>query len=178
MPTTVDGYVHELHERLKAVLEARGGSVEQLLNVPDAVELLVSSSTLPKTPNKLAELIGKVWTSGKVRDELGVPTRQALQARREAGSVLGVKASDGSVYFPLSQFRREGRETVVKPAMQAMFRVLRDHDPWAVVVLLQTPSPKLDERTPVDWEREHGDAAAERLQALAHQVNGEWSRGR
>lgn len=178
MSLTVDGYVHELQEQLKTVLKARGHSVDQLMDVTSAVDLLVSSSTVPNTPNKLAQLVGKVWTGARAREELGVPTRQALQARRDTGSVLGVKASDGSVYFPLSQFRREGSKTVVKPAMQAMFRVLRGHDPWAVAVLLHTPAPELENTTPLEWEHTHGDSAAEKLRTLAQHVDREWSRGR
>lgn len=151
--------------------ELSKGPVRELPPPKQAAEVL--RELIATVPHPLAERIGPVWTSVHTREQLGLNTRQALDSRRRSGSILGVKTSNGEVFYPLSQFRVTNGTIEVRPALVAMFKVLRDQDPWAVATLLTVPAPELDDHTPVQWERQGKDNKA--LVALAQRVRHEWA---
>lgn len=145
---------------------------------PDDVAASLGSlvAYLPEeSPNELAALLGPFWSSAKVQDALGVPTRQALASRRKNGSVLGLKTSDGDVVYPVWQFHRRDDAIEVKPALVGMLRILKTFDPWTVAVVLRTPAPELKGLTPIDWVRAGRPAAT--LVELARVVAREWAAG-
>jgi hypothetical protein len=109
--------------------------------------------------NELADLVGPFWSETKVCDALGVDA-VALQARREAGTVLGLTTSDGERVYPVSQFDRQDGTVEVRPALVPFLSALRRFDAWAVAVLLHTPAPELDDQTPLDWVPQDGSPEA------------------
>lgn len=164
-------------ERLAVVLEQ--GDRDTELPAPDEFAETMDSLVVhvrEESPNELADLVGPFWTGARTREALGVATRQAMDSRRRSGSILGVKSSDGDLFYPVSQFHRRSDGTVeVKPALVVVFRVLRDFDSWTTAVFLHTPAPELGGRTPLDWVRKGNDAKA--LEDLAVAVAREWSAG-
>lgn len=124
--------------------------------------------------NDLVGFLSPFWSSAKVRTELGLHTRQALDSRRRSGSILALKTSDGQLVFPVSQFHRTAGKVEVKPELRSIFSTLRKHDPWTVAVLLHTPAQELGALTPLDWVR-HGNDTLQ-LVAFARRIDAEWSR--
>ena len=172
MTPATTSHGHELTvwiDQVKAELSK--GPARALPPPEQAAEVL--RGLMATVPHPLADRIGPVWTSVHTREQLGLNTRQALDSRRRSGSVLGVRASTGEVFYPLSQFRVTHGTVEVRPALAAMFRVLRDQDPWAVATLLTVPAPELDDHTPLQWERE--GRSAEDMVRLARRVRHEWA---
>lgn len=151
--------------------ELSKSQIRQLPPPEQAAEVL--RDLVVAAPHPLAERIGPVWTSVHTREQLSLKSRQALDSRRRTGSILGVKASNGEVYYPVSQFRVINGEVEVRPALAAMFKALRDQDPWAVATLLTVPATELGDQSPLQWER--AGRNAETLVMMAHRVRHEWA---
>ena len=126
--------------------------------------------------NELVALLGPFWSAGKTRQALGLKTRQALNERRRAGTVLGLRTSDGEIVYPVSQFMRHDAGVQVRPALVGLFRTLREHDPWAVATLLHAAAPELGGQTPLERARLAG-ADEDVLLDLARAVDREWRAG-
>ena len=125
-------------------------------------------------PNELAELVEPVWSAAWASQALEV-TPEELQGRQRAGLLLAVALIDGDEVYPVFQFQNHGGQTQVKPGLQPLLRALREYDPWAVAVLLKTPSPELQGMTPLEWLSTGGDPEAVAL--LGEAVAREWSAG-
>lgn len=156
-------------DQFKATLSK--GRVRQLPSPERAAEVL--RDMVATAPHPLADRIGPVWSSIQTREQLGLNSRQALDSRRRSGSILGVRASNGAIYYPVSQFRVVNGAVEVRPALAAMFKALRDQDPWAVATLLTVPAPELEDQSPLQWEYADKDSSA--LAMLAHRVRREWA---
>ena len=128
----------------------------------------------PVTQNEIAEVVGACWSENKVLTALGV-TSETLAAWRSTGRILGLLSSDGARAYPVTQFERRAGAVEVRPALLPVLRALRGFDPWAVAVLLHTPAPELDGRTPLEWLS--GGRAPETLAGLAETVAREWAAG-
>jgi hypothetical protein len=122
--------------------------------------------------NEIAKLVGPMWSEAKVCDALGIEAK-ALATRREEGTVLVPMMSDGVRAYPISQFQRTDGAIEVRPALIPFLTTLRHFDPWTVAVLLQTPAPELEDKTPFDWLGIGGDPKV--LEDLARTVSSEWS---
>lgn len=170
----IDRYISDIASKIKESLTVRLTKHAGMRHLPDTEQVAAAVVDLidETQPNELAAVVGPFWSAAKVRDELGVPTRQALESRRKSGTLLGVKTSDGKVIYPLSQFRRRHGVVEVKPGLKPLLSALRDQPPWSVAVLLSTPAQELEGMTPLEWERKHGDPA--RLADLARTVKAEW----
>lgn len=157
-----------------AQVENELGSADvELLPTPKRAAALLRS--LAEAPHPLAERIGPVWTAVHTRGQLDLTSRQALDNRRRSGSVLGVKTSGtGRVFYPVFQFRTVAGRVEVRPALAAVFKILRSQDPWAVAMLLTVPAPELDGLSPLAWERAGRPEAA--LAAYAQRIRRDWSR--
>lgn len=153
-----------------AELASRGAAVARLPAPEEAAEVLLSVAVVQD--DALVAAVGPVWSADHVRQELGIRTRQALHARRRAGSILGVPTMPGAVFYPVSQFQRVADGVRVRPGLQAMWRILKEHDPWAVATLVTVPAPELEDLTPLAWERDRRPIAA--LEGLARRVAREW----
>ena len=173
-----DAVLAELKSRVHVLAEhaARSGSV--LPPPAQIAERLADLTLLPADggdgQRQLVQVVGPFWSSAKVRAELAIPTRQALDARIRAGSVLALKTSDGELVFPVLQFRSSPSGAEVRPALKAAIKQLRAHDPWTVALLLCTPADELDGLSPLAWARAEHDPAV--LAAYARCVDAQWAR--
>lgn len=122
----------------------------------------------------LVDTIGPSWSIGKLREELGGRSYQAVHQRVGRGTLLALPTSDGATVYPIFQFIRRNGMLIVKPGLIKMFKILQGQDPWQVAVSLNTPAPELDGLSPVTWEKEHGDTDA--LEKLAETFVREWER--
>lgn len=124
--------------------------------------------------NELAALVGPCWAEAQVASALAVPP-ESLAVLRAEGAVLGLLAADGVWVYPVEQFEQPDGCVEVRPGLLPVFRALREHDPWAVAVLLHTPAPELGGATPLGWltAGESPDA----FSALAVAVAREWAAG-
>ncbi len=173
-----DRYVEEVLVSVRQAVEAAADRYELTGTAAPAVEELSRSLTgifaASDDVNALVTWAGPFWSGKKVREELGLASRQALDARRRAHAVLGVKTSDGAVIYPVWQFERRRRGVEVRPGVARLLSVLGRHDEWAVAVLLNTPAPELGGLTPLNWLRQGNDEAT--LMDFARAVDDEWSR--
>lgn len=130
-------------------------------------------------PNELADLLGPFWSEAHTRNVLDRELSGSYAKSVATGSVLGVVSSDGDVFYPVFQFRREpaGPEAGVRvdPALVPVLRILRDLDPWTVGVFLHTPAPELDDQTPLACLRSEPGGPVAVLE-LAQVVALEWAR--
>ena len=173
-----DRYVEAVLVAVREALEAAAERYERTGATAPAVEELRGSLmdlvAAPDDENPLASWVGPFWSGKRVRDELRLASRQALDSRRRAHAVLGVKTSDGAVIYPVWQFHRRDETVEVRPAVGRVFAILGAHDEWAVAVLLNTPAPELEGLTPLDWVRQLRSEAT--LLQFARTVDTEWSR--
>lgn len=175
----IDEYADALAAELKTQLKSRGA--HGLIEVPMPGELVrqgmgevdagSESQRFAIADGALVDVVGPSWTTRKLRSELGGVSAQAVNQRRSRGSLLGLTTSDGAVVYPIFQFVRLNGQLKVKRGLARMFKILKDQDDWHVAVLVNTPSPELGGRTPVEWEREHGDS--KELQKLADDIRRE-----
>lgn len=128
----------------------------------------------PVDRNDLVEVVGPVWSEARAIAALDVSAGTA-SSMRDAGSLLGLRTSDGARVYPVAQFQRRDGTVEVKPALVPVLRALRGSDPWAVAVLLHTPAPELDGATPLGWLSDGG--SPETLARLARMVAREWAAG-
>lgn len=180
----IDAYADEVARLLKSTIRqavpARDGGIE--LPVPeDLVQREVSTSASVDdshaeavADSALVDAVGPAWSTRKVRAELGGVSPQAVHQRVARGTLWALPTSDGSTVFPTFQFVRRNGRLETKRGLQAMFKILRAEDPWAVAVLMKTPAPELGDTSPVEWERRGGSVDA--LERLAHDLVREWSR--
>ena len=100
--------------------------------------------------NEIAAVTGPFWSEPKTCEALHL-TSDALVSLGEAGKALGLVTSDGVTVYPQWQFQRRDGRVEVRPALRAVFQTLQRFDGSTVAVLLHTPSPELDDMTPLDW---------------------------
>lgn len=180
----IDAYAEEVASQLKAAIReavpARNGGID--LPLPeDLVQREMStgariedSHSEAVADSALVDEVGPLWSTRKVRAELGGVSTQAVHQRADRGTLWALPTSDGAIVFPTFQFVRRNGRLETKRGLQVMFKILRGEDPWAVAVLMNTPAPELGEVSPVDWERRGGSMDA--LESLAHALVREWSR--
>lgn len=125
-------------------------------------------ATLPDTPSGLDPHyapLSPFYDSRGAAHQLGGITKQALSDRRRCGSVLAMRAGDGTWLYPAWQFTGAG---AVHPSLVPALRALKPLDRWAAGVWLVGEHPDLDGRCPRaalgDGEDPHRVAA---LAALA-----------
>jgi hypothetical protein len=110
--------------------------------------------TVSKTEpaNELAALVGPFWSAEKVRSELNLDDDD-LDRAAVASDLLALETSDGVLVYPIEQFVRVDGVVRVKPAIQAMLRVLEGLDRWSVAVLLAMEALEPLGQSPYDAER-------------------------
>lgn len=176
-----DVWVRETMERLADVVnDAADAYAGARIDPPAAEEVAhrVMDLVLPMPDdNPMVALLAPFWSSRKLQDELGA-SRQALDSRMKAGTLLGLKTGDGQLAFPVFQFIREPSGGIrVRPGVSAMLKAVRaspDFRPWTFATLLRTPASELDDLTPYEWMRA-ADRDQAALQPLARRWVREWS---
>lgn len=144
---------------------------------PDSLAEVISGLLVERVVDpdrsELAELVAPLWTAEHTRRVLGL-SRATMLERRKSGSLLALKSSEGDFFYPIAQFEKRGEKVHVKPALRRFFMVLRDRDPWTIAALLHTPTPELDNLTPLEWVRAGNET--ETLVACAEVLNLEFAR--
>lgn len=119
-------------------------------------------------PNELDAEIGPFYDTAGVEELLGGVSKQAVEARRRAHTILALKTADGRWAYPTFQFT--GGD--VDPALVPAIRAFRDAPPWSAALWFVTPNADLHDATPLEWARDArpGDA----LVTSAHRTAREW----
>jgi hypothetical protein len=106
-------------------------------------------------PSRWNEVLGPFYTTRLVASLLGGASRQALADRRERGTLLALKTTDGVLVYPAFQFDEAHR---VVPGLAEVLRHFQDVDvdEWTVAGWLVSSSEALDGCTVVDWLRQGG----------------------
>lgn len=168
--TSAEQYAHEVSESLIRQMHRSGWRQVSGMPAPiDAARMILESSSAP-ADNRLADRIGAVWSGTRTRQALGLRTRQALSSRRANGTVLGVTATDGQVFYPLFQFRRRGGTVEVHPNLIPALKTLKDVDSWTVAAMLRSSDPDLG-MSAAEWASSGRDQA--RLSQWAQTVKRE-----
>lgn len=107
-------------------------------------------------PSALSEKVGPFYDAGGLSTWLGVST-QEIQARCQAGTIIGCLTAEGEITYPVWQFRDDGE---LLPGLPAILKVLKSgiSDAWTWALWLQSAVPdELDGKTVTEWLREGGD---------------------
>jgi hypothetical protein len=95
---------------------------------------------------ELLEAAGGTLTADDVAQLLGI-TRQAVERRRDRGTVLALRASGGMFVYPVCQFQ-DGQLLAGIDRFLAAFP--EGTSPWSILNVLVGPSDALDGRTPLE----------------------------
>ncbi|MBI2920219.1 MAG: hypothetical protein HYY18_03935 [Planctomycetes bacterium] len=95
--------------------------------------------------NKLLSSRGGLLSAAAAADHLHL-SRQAVDKRRRAGTLIGLPIGRRGFSYPAWQFAREG--TV--PHLETILRALREHDPWMQCLFLLNPNADLGDAAPLD----------------------------
>lgn len=83
---------------------------------------------------------GGAWSTGTVADHLAI-TRQGVDKRRQAGTLLGVRLPSGDWVYPVAQFAPDGAPLPGLPEVLGAFRSVAS--PWMHLEHLLAPDPAL-----------------------------------
>lgn len=173
------------------VLDLRDeGSLEIVQRVVGALLTRTEPLTMTETARVLAALddvlpgpeapgpedaIGPVYSTTGLTRRLGV-SRQALNARVQRHTLLGIPADDGGTVFPAFQFADPDRPTRVLPGIKGVIGALTAAGASAMTVALwcTAPADRLAGATPAAWLREGGEPGV--VVALARADAARWSR--
>ncbi|QSR28773.1 hypothetical protein CFH99_24430 [Nocardioides aromaticivorans] len=121
--------------------------------------------------HELVDVIGGIWTKDLAADVLGL-TDVDLEDWCRRGDLLGLQTADSDLVFPAWQFHRPADGTVqVRNGVVQLVRALTGQPAWSIAVLFVTPTPELDDMSPIDWIRSGRDAEA--LTRLGDQIRRE-----
>lgn len=93
--------------------------------------------------------------SADVRSLLGLRTRQAVDARLRAQTLIGLQERSGRWRFPAFQFVGD---TVNEPLVAAFWAITEGLEPWTAASWCVSPHDGLDGRSPRDWLADGHDA--------------------
>jgi hypothetical protein len=126
--------------------------------------------------NRLVDHAGPFWSSRRVREVLGLKNNDELMSAVERADLLALFTSDAVLIFPVWQFEHHGVAIRVKPALAAIFKILRGHDAWAVATVLKSPDHYDLEGQSAVQVADHGDPHGI-LETFALRVHREWRQG-
>ncbi|WP_168796462.1 hypothetical protein [Arthrobacter echini] len=109
--------------------------------------------------SRLAEKTGPFYDGAGLQSWLGV-SRQALQKRRDAHTILGCFTEDRQWLYPVWQFRDDGK---LLPGLNSTLKILAQGtaDGWTWALWLQSVVPgQLDDKSVIDWLRGGGSVDA------------------
>lgn len=94
---------------------------------------------------RLLDENGGTLTAEEVGGILGI-TRQAVEKRRRAGSLLALTTGRHGYRYPVWQFVQSG----VLPGLDDVLHVLASHDEWMQATFFVSRNPRLGNRTPIE----------------------------
>lgn len=143
--------LEELELRLDTTVLERLGA-----QAPSPAELATRMvAVLPHVPagNPMAQQVGPefldtpgvaVVLAGPGREPI---SKQAVEQRRNRGTLLALKTSDGHWIYPTWQF--DG--AAVLAGLADVLAVFRGHPAWSVATWMTTAMPELDEESVAQW---------------------------
>lgn len=144
-----------------AIAVAAGSSTDteaviRALEQPEALSILSDSDPLAaaklrglRERERLLQAEGGTWDTIRVAGHLHL-SRQGVNRRRRAGSLLAIDVGRLGYRFPAWQFVRGGTLAGLEPVLSA----LRRHDPWMQLSFMLGPNPRLDGKTPLEGLKE------------------------
>jgi hypothetical protein len=94
---------------------------------------------------RLLSVEGGTWDADRVAEHLRL-SRQAVNRRRQQGTLLAIHAGRHGFLYPAWQFTREG---TIK-GLELVLPVLREHDAWMQQIFMVNANERLGGETPVD----------------------------
>jgi hypothetical protein len=112
---------------------------------------------------------GSVGTA-EAAEILGGISKQAVDKRRERGTILALPRGGGEYAFPLWQFDENSRDGLL-PGLARVLRSFSVEDPWMRAEFMLAPNPRLGGKKPLD-ALGYGEVEASALAATAYGVHG------
>ncbi len=132
------------HQRLTALLRSGRVSVEAL---PDPEEFVEHGIHARRATSPLPDLVGPVFTSGGAQSVLGI-SRQQLADRRQRGTIIAARTSDGRWVYPVYQFREGELRADVREVLDTL-RAGGAPDPWSLALWFPTDKVALGGVSPL-----------------------------
>ncbi len=129
---------------------AAPSDLEVLLKALQAPSIIEWDATVPlviqgfKERDRLLKAEGGVLSVEAVARHLGI-TRQAVDKRRRAGTLLALPIGRRGHAYPAWQLGPQG----TLPGLERVLRALDGHDPWMRAVFLLNPNSELAEESPL-----------------------------
>jgi hypothetical protein len=101
--------------------------------------------------DRLLQTEGGVVSPGKAAELLHA-TRQTVNNRRKAGTLIGLKLGNKGHVYPVWQFQITPPGTL--PQLEAVLKALDGRDAWTQVAFMLNQNSRLDGRRPLDLLRE------------------------
>jgi hypothetical protein len=131
-------------ERLLALL--RSGRVDAA-SLPEPDEFVERGIHVRRATSPLPDLVGPVYTSGGVQRVLGI-SRQQLADRRQRGTIVAARTSDGRWVHPVYQFDDAGLRLDVREVLDVL-RAGSTPDPWTLALWFPTDQAALGGVSPL-----------------------------
>jgi biotin operon repressor len=127
-------------------LQVAVGALEQL----DAIEIQPDAFTQARLRGlrereRLLDAEGGTLTADQVAQRLGL-TRQAVNKRRQAGTLVGLEVGRHGYRYPAWQFTQRG----VLDGLAQVLAALAPADAWMQHTFVLSPNSRLDDRRPLD----------------------------
>jgi hypothetical protein len=129
-----------------AILAALGLDANGAANAPNARDPLAAAKRRGEQAKRdILAAQGPLFDGSVVAARLGV-SRDEVESRRAAGSLLALPFDDGTFGFPSWQFTATG----LLPGLEDVLRMLSAPDPWSRVLFFRSADPYLDDQTPLE----------------------------
>jgi hypothetical protein len=152
-PLTSSVLIREITEQVRQGLEERleGRSAEEIGSPEELARRMLDA--LPPKPSRWDRLLGPFYGTSQVARLLGGVSRQALADRRQRGTLLGLKTTDGVVVYPVFQFDEKNK---LLPGLSEVLQCFRGGgvDEWTLAGWLVARSRALGDRSVVEWLRQ------------------------
>jgi hypothetical protein len=123
----------------------------RLLERPEALDLLHGEGPLNRARlrglrarDELLRAEGGVLSAQAAAEHLQI-SRQAVDKRRKAGTLLGLSIGRHGYGYPAWQFTRDG----ILRGLERVLAALKDHDPWMKASFMLGPNAHFEGKTPL-----------------------------
>lgn len=149
----LDAYEDQVLADVRTALDAHLASWTRLgVKLPEPEELAQAlTAGLPDAPpsaNSYASLIGPFYSSAGVRRVLNIPSKQALDDRRQRETILAARTEDDVWVYPAFQF--DVRNRCVYARLAPVIAALKGAPRWGSALWLTTAHSELGGVTPID----------------------------
>lgn len=155
-PRALAAYESQVMREVRSALDDQLSAwLKSGVRLPDADELArLLISSIPDAPvdRTYAELIGPCFSSAGIRRVLGIPSKQALDDRRQRGTILAAQTSDGVWVYPA--FQVDAHDGQVHARLRPLLQALKGAPRWGTALWFVTPQPDLGELSPLEASKQ------------------------